>query len=252
MENQLKIIRITALFYRYWILNKNFLMTGMASVFGAVLLITLIAINSSGYYDINVLKFLFLVAMFIFGAIFTSNVFKEMHHPAKSYTFLTLPVSNSERLISAWIFSSLFVVTGFIIITGIASLLANVFSVVFFDNSFVAFDLYDRGFFVAMATFITIQPVFMLGAAQFKSHQFFKTLLSAFIVIGIIAMFSVIITSVLFKGAIVSMDLRQDFAIGTINFMANTFPIIIKWMYWVLVGPFFLVVTFFKLKEKQI
>jgi hypothetical protein len=69
---------------------------------------------------------LYLVVMFIGGYIFTSNIYFELHQVQRSYCYLTLPVSTTERLASGWLMTGLFFAVFSLLTMSLIGLVGNV------------------------------------------------------------------------------------------------------------------------------
>ncbi len=195
------------------------------------------------------------IAMFIGGAIFSSVIFKEMHAPAKAYRFLTLPVSNLEKLIYAWVLTSPLVVVVSFSMIYLISWLALAFLVSVFHIQYTVLDLVnDTGFGKTALIYMLIQPFFLLGAVSFKKNTFINTVLVSIIIGFSIALFTYTLIVLVFPWNDVTHDLvGKMMPVPAIEqFFENKFAPLIRFLFEYIMAPFVLVITYYKLKEKQI
>ena len=195
----------------------------------------------------------YLSIMFLGGYIFTSSIFNELHYPQKAVHFLTLPVSTTERLLAAWIITGiLFPIFSLILIAlivFIANLIMNLtLDLTPFNHAF------SNGGAGAFRSYLITQSVFLLGAAYFRKYNFLKTLLAIFVFIVAItiitATFGWIIFSPFSGQEFVEGD--QSSTININNLLIERVPALARFVYFYVGVPFFLVVTWFTLKERQV
>lgn len=179
--------------------------------------------------------------LFIGGYMFTSKVFTELKSPQKSYAYLTLPVSNLEKLLVAWFLTAPLFITIYSCFLILILLINNVVS----SEYMVLSDIFNKQYFRETGVYLATQPIFLLGACYFKKNNFFKTILAIFISsLGLLA----ITASV---GFLLFHD--QSFQ-GNINleFGYDLSSAFVKTSMLTFLGLFFLLVTYFKLKEREI
>ena len=225
--------------------NMGALWIAVAAVAGTLLIITaLFAYFNPGDFDILYnLRNLYLVVFFLGGFIFTSSVFNEMNSPQKSFTFLTLPVSTTERLVGGWFISS----PVFIVVYAAFMLLLMFISCLLAELPEAFPNLLDEHVLTCVQVFLVTQTIFFIGACTFKGHNFLKTLLSLFLIVVIVGAYSSGLGYLLYgEGGpgIVEPKFKD-----TIEYIGTN---IIPFIFWYLFAPFLLVVSFFKLKERQV
>jgi len=256
MKNKNNIFSIKRLFLlgkRQVLGNLNGLLIAFASFAGALLVVSLL----SGYSNpasIRGLSPLYYVVLFVGGYVFTSNIFGELHSPQRSIPFLTLPVSKLERLANAWLLTAviypILALTGIALVVFLAHLIlgipmvAGTFSVVGSANAMKIVLIY-----------VITQSIFLFGAVYFRKSNFIKTLLSLFVVQNIIGVFIAIVGYLLF--GTLNFDSGQwvqnsSFSPGLESFFTKTFPEIMKFAFYYLLTPFFLLLTWFGIKERQV
>ncbi|WP_187264515.1 hypothetical protein [Pontibacter beigongshangensis] len=229
-------------------LNLNTLWMAILSGFGTLLVISaLFAFFNREDTDVLFgLRNLYLVAFFLAGYVFTSLVFNEMNSPKKSYAFLTLPVSKVEKLVGAWLVSA----PVFVLLYGAIMVLLAFFSSMLAQQPEVFPHLFDRDVWICVKVYLVTHSVFFLGACTFKGNNFLKTLLALIVFALIIAVYSGSVGYLLLgdQGQVneesINPALKENFEF--------IFTRIIPFIFWYLLAPFLLVVSYFKLQERQV
>ncbi len=251
---------------KYFNINRLYLLTrrqilsnayGWLIAFGAVagsLLVISLLVAISRTSELTSLDGLYLSVMFIGGYVFTSNIFAELHQSQRSYQFLTLPVSATERLVSAWLITAVFfpviALLGMAIIVLLANLIASfTFNITPFQQVF------SEANFLAIKVYFVTQSVFLLGATYFRKNNFLKTLLALFVALVIYQLIIALAGWALFYPLVDGP--RMQFGSGAINtemetLFLNRIPGVVSFIFWYLTVPFFLVTTWFSLKERQV
>lgn len=256
MENKNNIFstrRLSLLGKRQVLGNLNGLLIAFAAIAGALLVISLL----SGYSNpasIRGLSPLYYVVLFVGGYVFTSNIFAELHSPQRSIPFLTLPVSKLERLTNAWLLTAIiypiFALIGIALIIFLSHLILGIPMV---NETFAA--VWSVKTWKIVLIYSITQSLFLFGAVYFRKHNFLKTLLSLFVILNIIGIFAAIVAYFLFGTfKFDSEHWIQGSALspGLENFFIKTFPAIMKFAFYYLMIPFFLLLTWFGIKERQV
>lgn len=233
--------------------NLNGLLIAFAAIAGSLLVIALLTGYSSpaSLMDIGPL---FYVVLFVGGFVFTSNIFAELHSPQKSIPFLTLPVSKLERLVNAWLLTAiLFPILAFLAFALVLLLAYLILSIPIPAGAFEMF-WSAKALKIVILYFIT-QSIFLFGAVYFRKHNFLKTLLSLFVIQNVIGLFLALVGYILF--GTLHFD-GNDFVInaglspGLEKFFTVTLVDIVKFAFYYLTVPFFLLLTWFGIKERQV
>ncbi len=245
MEKRFDIKRMFNFIKRQSLLNANATIIGALATVGAMFLVSELV----GYFSpqgVTKLKAVYFGTLYVYGLIRTSHVFSELHNPQKGYAYLTLPVSTAEKLWGSWILSAPVFTLLFSIICIVLYFLACLTGgrMDAFHKIFDADNARGVGFF------LIIQSVFFLGAVYFKKNNFMKTV-------------AVLIVFWLINAAYIRL-LTWPFGIDNTHIYGNI-PTgdMIKFRdfmeIWVidvgfcgLFAPFMLLVSYFRLKERQI
>jgi hypothetical protein len=251
-NNIFSVHRLYLLIRRQVFSNGKSLLIAFGGVSGFLLIISLLVayFNPTALSGLTVLYF---TTMFIGGFIFTSNFFGEMHQIQKSYSFLTLPVSINERLAAGWILTGiLFPLFSLLVMAAIvfsANLVMNFtvdmapFQSVFSNTSMKLIKIY-----------IITQSIFLFGSVYFRKNNFLKTLLALIVVSLILNIYTGLLGWALFgtfNSDMMVID-GNNLTPAMNQLFTNHIPYISKFVFNYLVLPFFMVTTWFGLKERQV
>jgi len=193
----------------------------------------------------------FVPIFLIGGFIFTSIIFSELNSPHKGYLYLTLPASAFEKLISAWLVSSIFYILLGAMITYFINFYYMLVAVIIDAPNVEIVNLFTSDALSIFGNYLIFQTIFFLGAIYFRRVNFLKTLLAGFVLVVLFSIYSGILAKILFNQfAIQSHDMSQsiEFQYTAKNVIAP----IAKYLFWYGVAPFFLTVSYFRLKERQV
>ncbi|TVQ88357.1 MAG: hypothetical protein EA393_09055 [Bacteroidetes bacterium] len=248
--NQFSIQRLFLLMKRHSVMNAKTWLIGLGALSGILIIIALIQSYSNGFFDLESLVTIGTIFIFIGGFIVTSAAYNELHTPARGQFYLILPANTLEKLLSNWLLSSaVFVVVAFVLLSvvlGITTLLSSwVFNT---DTAF--FNPFTHDNLENMGVYVVVQSIFFLGALYFRKNNFIKTLLSVFVVMfGL----SIILG---FLGWVILGEFNhisdENLPESNFVFFTETLPQIARIIFWWLTAPFFLLVSYFKLKEREV
>jgi magnesium-transporting ATPase (P-type) len=249
--NNFNIKRLYLLIQRQVVVNQKNLLISFAACFGATLTIFLLVIYGSGSILYAPLMSISFSIMFTGGLVFTSLGFKELHSPAKAYQYLTLPATTFEKLLSVWLLTSILHIIVSLLLILILALLGNLFALAIGVGTQSINELLHFGVFKLVWIYFVVQTVFLLGSCYFRKNNFLKTLLALFILGMVLSIYAGINGVVLFHT--LSFNMNDQTTSGTFrHFMQNSFPMIMHIVFYYLTAPFFLVVSYFVLKERQV
>lgn len=252
MAQVLNINRMIWFAKRMIIMNGKSLIIGFGALAGFLLFILSMNLISEPYISSNAILGTTMPFVYLAGFIVTSLVFREMHTPGKAYHYLTLPVSNLERLITSWLVTAVFYLLAALIALYVINGLLFAVST-FVPGANVQFvDLFSKDLYQALAVYLVIQPVFLVGAAYFRKNTFLKTLLALFVISLIIAAYAVLNAYLIF-----GPEPQMSFSHNNINIrMEELFtshvPEMAKIFFWYVQLPLLLIISYFRLKETQI
>jgi len=189
---------------------------------------------------------------FIGGYIFTSNIFSELRTSHRGYLYLTLPASTLEKLIVSWFISSVLYVAASIVVMFAINIISKSVVAIFSANQVPVINLFSHSVIRMYAVYMVIQSVFLLGAIYFRKANFFKTLLSLFVISIAIAMYTSLTARLIVFHNFRAIHFDNNMPDNWQDFFTNIFAPVIKVLFWYCLAPFFLVVSYFSLKERQV
>jgi hypothetical protein len=236
---------------RHMMYNQKTLLVSFAAA-GAFLLVVsfLNTFASRGVFSIEIFSILGMVLFFVGGYLVSSRVFNELHTPARGQFFLTLPASNLEKLATAWLVSApLYAITALLGLT-LLSLLATLLNALAFGSEFVVFNPLTKSVIYMAGIYLVTQSIFLLGAVYFRKNNFMKTLLALFVIQAVISTVLSLVFYLMFGrgGFQVTGEEMMVFPV----FITDWLPRIMKIVFWGLMAPFFLVVSYVRLKEREV
>jgi len=210
------------------------------------------------------------IAILVSGVVYASNFYKEIHSSGNGVAYFMIPASQLEKTILGVVITSFYyfamIIVAYVIGNLLGTLLFDMLSslngiigINLFHYSSLQWNLFDISSAPRINTighdslfilhlfeiFLIGQSVYLLGSIYFKRNHFFATLLSK-IIVGLILLIVFAIELRLIFGnfsMIPNHNISYDFG--------NTFGSILRNIIW-LVPPFFWVVSYFRLTEKQV
>ena len=251
-NNTFNVPRLYLLIRRQVFSHGKSLLIAFAGVSGFLLFISIL----TAYFSpdqLSGLRNLYLTVMFISGYIFTSNSFNELHQIQKSYSYLTLPVSTTERLAGNWLITAIIFPVISVLVMTIIIFLANLVTRVTIDMAPIQ-GIFSASTFQAIKVYVITHSIFLLGATYFRKNNFLKTLLALFVIMLIINLYA----------GLLGWGLFNEFKTGSWVFNENEIspamqhlftqqiPKIASFIFHYLMLPFFLITTWFSIRERQV
>ena len=238
------------------------------------------------YWSIMVMVFMLLrnnapamaVLILIGGVIYAARFFKEIHHSGNGVAYYMIPATQLEKLTVGVVITSFYYFAMMMITYSLGNLLGTFFNNILADmnlNEILGFSLFHNSplkwnlftnlvetsikannhsiiLFPIFVMFMLGQSIYLLGSIYFKRNQFLATALSTSIIQFLL---SILLTTelLLVFGSFGSVSGSYDLGntIGRMlenhEYAENIFNIII----WLL-PPFFWLVSYFRLTEKQV
>lgn len=248
-SNTFSIKRVGLLTYRHvFSILRPYLMY-FAAAGSILIIISLLNTLGTNYFSENVFISLGEVILFIGGVMFTSSIFKEISSKHRGWLYMMLPANPSEKIISYWLLSS----AGYVVMASltlvVSSIVLSALSTLIFKTAFYVFNPFSMVHLNILLHYCIAQSLFFFGAIFFQRNNFIKTILSVFVFAMIMGVLGVIITYLLFgKTGIDSNNIQlTDDHLFTV-----TIPYIAKVSYYGLMVPFFIIVSYFKFKEREV
>lgn len=232
-------------------INAKSLLVSLSACLGVLVIINFLTIYFGGNVEPELIISLSFVMMFMGGYIFTSIGFNELHSQDKAYQYLTLPATTLEKLVSVWLLTSIIYVLMSLVLLGLLVIICNLFAL-FVGSSSVSFGtLMSFPIWKIIWIFLVTQSIFLLGSCYFRKNNFLKTLLALFVIGFILGIYGTI-NGFIFVGSEFQGISNDQMNGAMTEFMENTFPKIIAFLFNYLLAPFFYVVSYYVLKERQV
>lgn len=248
--NKFSFRRLALLMGRDVYTNLKYYLTFFATLGG--ILITLSLLNTwanNGEYDTGFLLSQGQFMLFLFGIIITSGAFKELGSKNKGWFYLMLPANPLEKLLSSWLITSVGYAAIASLLLVVSSLVTSAFTALLFGGGLYVINPLEPHFLELLLHYCIIQSVFFLGAIYFKKHNFLRTILAL-----IILFFAfVIVVEIISQGIFHTWSFSGDqFEINDNTILGRDLLAVIKTVYYALIVPFFLTVSYFRLKEREV
>jgi len=201
--------------------------------------------------------------LYISGFIFAARTFKVFNFTPGGMHYLLIPATHLEKLIAAILLSTFYffimILITYVLGTTLGTTIGNLF---WGTNNPIQFDFFhsvtnfssltqpDKTLLNPFLAFASIQSVFMLGSIYFKGNVIGKTILAIIAVSILLGLIEVLLLKVTFG----TYSLREQSFNLNITSTDQLFPgieIMGKIIKYALI-PFFWVVSYFRLSEKQV
>jgi len=252
METTLNISRLTLLFKRFFIENKQRELT----FWGITTLIFMLMHQGGSVY----------MYLYISGFIFAARTFKSFSYTPSGMHYLLIPATHLEKLTVAIILSIVYYFIMTLITYTIGTYIGiNLGNLIFQTNNPVYFDLFNFGasannwnsidmshtsLLTVLLSFTIIQSVFILGSVYFKRNAVGKTFLSIAAVTIVLGLIEILMLKLTFG----SYNFNEEMIKISITSGQNSFhgfEIAAKVLQYLTV-PFLWVVSYFRLTEKEV
>jgi hypothetical protein len=213
----------------------------------------------------------FFFSLFVVGTFYASQYFGDLGSRAKGINFLLVPASAFEKLLCSLlytvllffvVFTAAFYLVDFLMVAvanalptvqklGGKTTVANVFKVIilrFNKDATINFLLF----------FFSVQSVFLLGSVYFEKYNFIKTIISGFVAGFVLFCFMYFFNEHLLpegdypRGFLtayrVHVDGVNDRLVQIPRWIGDVFRFLVMYA----IAPFLWIVTYYRLKEKQV
>jgi hypothetical protein len=254
MNTTLNFNRLWLLINRYFIENKN-----KELIYWGILTLVFCLNHQAGSAK---------MIIYIMGFIFAAKQYKIFTYTPSGMHYLLIPATHLEKLISSILLSTVYFFGMALLTYSIGNIVGtNLLNIIFSQSTPLSWDMFSLSntypignnmhfaqvspFVEMIIEFLTIQSIFLLGSIYFKGNAIAKTMLSIFAIILALGFIELSLLKVLFGGMSISGDLKS------LNFSSDNSPALTVFGYifktiGYLLIPFLWVVTYFRLKEKQV
>ncbi|MDP4274057.1 MAG: hypothetical protein Q8907_07250 [Bacteroidota bacterium] len=251
MNSYLSFSRLLLLMKRKLVENAKGLGILAAVVFGSLMLISLMVAYRHGSM-VNMIETYFPLELIVVGFSITSLSFNELNDKGNRCFYLMLPASSLEKLLSVFLLTSIFYVIANVVLYSFFAYITSIIAWSAFGIPVFHFNPFSYEHIQEIGTYFVCQSVFLLGAVMFRRHALLKTALSILLLILFIGFFSALVFKMAFyselhHGISNFFIFNNSMHMGTYNFKGKFLEFIFRFI----MAPFFWVVSYFQLKEKE-
>ncbi|MBS1611088.1 MAG: hypothetical protein JSS70_20510 [Bacteroidetes bacterium] len=267
---------------KHWSENRKKYLLGILAITGIILIWFLFNIIMDQYRSMGFGTQVgtYFVGLFIVGCLYASTLFSDLASRPKGINYLSLPASQLEKTLCALLYGVVIFFTAYTIVFYIADIImvkiANEVSYVYWQKNHTAGDVFvpekvvnilhledmsakkiNIGFFFLLGYF-AVQSAYILGSVYFTRFSFIKTtvsllVLGLFIIIFVGKVLNVFMPDGNFYGGITSYRLYEggemsEKIIRLPEWVGVTTLFLLKYAF----APIFWIVTYFRVKEKEI
>lgn len=261
---------------KHWNENKRKYLMALGAIGGLLILwfSFLMIVNQYNPMNESLQTAAYYGGLFITGCLYASLLFSDLNDGPKGVSYLLLPVSVLEKLLTALLFgvvlyflcyTAVFYVVDFIMVK-----LANGIVAARFENvkmgHFTLFEVVnvfvnprggDNFYIYILITYFAVQSIFMLGSVYFVKYNYIKTLVSGLIVFLILVFYEhKIMESFMPRGHFFkpfTIYRVYDYGYGEFSVhLPQWFSSIIIFLMMYALPPVLWIVTYFRLKEKEV
>lgn len=269
MNNSFSLTRLSGLIRKQWLENNRFYVLASLALLGVMSLSVIVFWVLSGgvRYAEKDAYIIYMVGLFIVGTIYGSISFSVLGSKEKGQYWLSFPASHAEKLVTQILYYSVFF---FLVYTGLFFIVKSAAQA--YIESYVATHEYasftpmnwtgefERNIAYVIWGYFCVQTLFILGSVYFKQYSFIKTTIfvSAFLFVFIFLfvktmMFFFKDSGFQWEGMEMRMyhvpDNYGTYKSYKLGNWLSTFITYVFIYWWV---PLFWVITWFRLKEKEL
>jgi hypothetical protein len=260
---------------KHWNENKKRYLMSLGAIGGLLVLwySFLMIVNKRNPLNIEIQAVAYFVGLFLTGCLFASIQFNELGDGPKGISYLLLPASMFEKLLSAILFSvvlyficytAVYYIVDFIMVKLSNSMITaryqqeNIsgFQSQEIVNVFVSPNASVNLFYYILIIYFSVQSIFLLGSIYFVKHSYIKTLVWGLIVFLVLVFWEhKIIESFMPHGSFFKpftiyrvFENGKDLMIRLPEWISS----ILLFLMMYTLPPILWIVTYFRLKEKEV
>lgn len=247
MENIIQLIK------RHFIYDRKGLLTSSITITLVMFVLSFLEILSND--NDNEVFVIFYIIMFITGFI-ASGQFSFIHNQAQSHLYHLLPASRFEKFVAHYLARSIIFAIVALTWYSIGALSGATLGAMVFDRPYETVRLFSDNILKVFGIFLVLQPVYFCGGLFFKSNAFMKTTFAIFLFAVVMGIFNALLFWAVFGELRFNFDsyyfnnLQQLEALQ--HLAESILPLVSKILFWGILGPFFLVVSYFKFAESEV
>lgn len=243
---------------RHYLLNYKSLIITLAAVAGFVAVIAALASFGQKNYNFQLFSNLYYTVMFIVGCILTSSVFSELHKPERAVYYLTLPVSNFEKLLANWLSTTIVYLFLGLITFYISYFMSNLLAYWWVESPMKVENIFQTNFLEVCKAYMVVHVIFFFGALYFKGYNFLKTILVLVALIVVYSFYQSMLNTLLFQDLILALVKGADINEAVIispeleKFAENVLKPFLIWGFYLITPVYFLTLSYIRIKEREV
>lgn len=225
----------------------------VAAIYFIATLTPMIFSHESIGYDFNI--GFFPTVLFICGFLLSAAVFNEIHLSQKNTAFFMLPATIFEKFTSRLLLTTIGYVVISVVFYFILNMISLLLSALFLNSGFSVFNPFTEDMLMAMAIYLITQSIFLFGSIFFKNHAFMKTGLSLFGLSVIIGIFASLIFRIVYHDFFDHMQFMDNYLASDFLYLEDwgkTLASIAKYLFWLVLAPYFWIISYIRLSEKEV
>jgi hypothetical protein len=264
--------RFSLLVSKHWADNKKRYSLSVLAFIGLLIgwFLFFLLVEKDAPMDKGMQFITFLFSLFVIGSFYASQYFRELSSRAKGINFLLVPASAFEKILCSILFNFVLFFVVFVSAFYIADFLMVTVSNSFLDSSSpenkqglinvfqeakLPFD--GTNTINLLAVFFSIQAFFLLGSVYFEKYSFIKTVISGFLIFLALFFFIFFLFELMPNGGYTSGFLtsfhiqtgdNQHYLVSIPNWIGKSLFYLLMYG----TAPFLWIVTYYRLKEKQV
>lgn len=267
MNNIFSLSRTVKLIRKDLLSEYKSLLTWLSSAAGVMVVISALNIlfekfkgaPTSGAPEFHMIFYILL--LFPGGYIMTSTMFKDVHDKSRNIYWLTMPGSTFEKFLSRLLISSIFYVVLLTLLYPLLAAVSELFNLTVFGMRHDFFNPFTSDVAKLIPYYLVTQSLFFAGAASFRKHPIAKTILTIAVFQIVLSLIAVLLLRIFFGSSfnfVSSLDFNgnfmnfTDFHIDSLIGFGKIMTSIGKVLFWGIMAPFFYILTYLKLSEKEV
>jgi len=263
--------RFNLLVVKHWADNKNRYGLSVLAFMGLLILWFLLTIltGDADPIGIDVQLASYFVLLFGAGTFYASQYFSDLGSKTKGSNFLQVPASTFEKILCSLLYNIVLFFVAFTAAFYLVDILMVSLTNYFLDSdetvrkasvanvfSLMNMKFSDGSNVNLLLVYFLVQSVFLLGSVYFEKFSFIKTIISGFVVCFIVFFLIYFLYEFLPKGEYSNAFLTSYRVHAGDNIHVIQLPGWLARLVWYLVmytiAPFLWIVTYYRLKEKQV
>jgi hypothetical protein len=257
MNNLFDLQRFTLLVRKHWVEQGRIYLFSWLTLAGILACFFLMNYNNLSE---NFQEMLLIMSLLLSISVFSSMMFADLADKTRGILYLTIPVSHLEKLLCSLFYSIVFFIPVFFATFFLIDFIfIGIYNSTKISGQMYVINLLERQNTIKIlpVVFFNIQALFTLGSIYFGKNAYIKTAGFLFItaIILLYTNFSILDKFIDHRDNIVGRSIGYTITMKDFGYnetLLKNFLKLIRFCITYVTAPFFWLVTFFRIKEKQI